>query len=76
MNQQTEKLELIEWLVKQSDSNVIESIKKIKSEHINSYQEERVLTHEERCLLYRIQFLEGRSPKEQDECREFYEQYL
>ncbi|RXQ96220.1 hypothetical protein EO244_05145 [Ancylomarina salipaludis] len=76
MNLQTEKLELIEWLVKQSDSDVIESIKKIKGEHINSYNVERVLTHEERCLLYKIQFLEGRSPKEQDECREFYEQYL
>jgi len=76
MNQQSEKLELIEWLVKQSDSNVIESVKKVKSEHVNSYNTDRKLTHEERCLLYRIQFLEGRSPKEQDECREFYEQYL
>lgn len=76
MNQQSEKLNLIEWLVKQSDSNVIESLKKIKNEHANSYNEERFLTPEEKCLLYRLQSLEGRSPKEQDECRKFYEQYL
>ncbi len=76
MNLQTEKLVLIEWLVKQSDLNVIESIKKIKDENANSYNDERFLNPEEKCILYRLQSLEGRSPKEQDECKEFYEQYL
>jgi len=76
MDLQTEKLELIEWLVKQSDSNVIEKIKKIKNESFNPLSSEREMTPEERSLLYRIQFLEERSPKQQDECREFYEQYL
>jgi hypothetical protein len=76
MNLQTEKLVLIEWLVKQSDSNVIESLNKIKDEHVYSDNAERTLTPEEKCLLYRLQSLEGRSPKEQDECRKFYEQYL
>ncbi len=76
MNLQTEKLVLIEWLVKQSNLNVIESIKKIKDEHANSYNDERFLNPEEKCILYRLQSLEGRSPKEQDECKEFYEQYL
>jgi hypothetical protein len=76
MNLQTEKLNLVEWLVKQSNSNVIESLKKIKNEHADSDDVERALTPEEKCLLYRLQSLEGRSPKEQDECRKFYEQYL
>ncbi|MGZ2370624.1 hypothetical protein ACXR6G_12645 [Ancylomarina sp. YFZ004] len=76
MNLQSEKLDLIEWLVKQKNSNVIESLKEIMNEHADSDQLERILTPDERCLLYRLQSLEGRSPKEQDECRKFYEQYL
>ncbi|MDE5421160.1 hypothetical protein L3073_02950 [Ancylomarina sp. DW003] len=76
MNLQTEKLVLIEWLVKQSDSNVIESIKEIKNDHPHSNNDDRFLNPEEKCILYRLQSLEGRSPNEQDECREFYEQYL
>jgi hypothetical protein len=76
MNLQTEKLELIEWLVKQSDSNVIERIQKFKSEDFRSPDSEREMTSDERAFLYRIQFLEERSTQEQDECRDFYEQYL
>jgi len=76
MNQQTEKLELIEWLVKQSDSNVIERIQKLKSDDVNSSDNRRELTPDERAFLYRIQFLEERSIQERDECRDFYEQYL
>ncbi len=72
MNLQIEKLELIEWLVKQNDSDVVECVKKIKREHTNFYNAEKKLDR----LQYKIQFLEGRSPKEQDECREFYKQYL
>ncbi|MCZ4695232.1 hypothetical protein DWB61_10375 [Ancylomarina euxinus] len=76
MNQQTEKLELIEWLVKQSDSSVIERFQKLKGENFNSPDSEREMTPDERAFLYRIQFLEDRSSQEQDECRDFYEQYL
>lgn len=76
MDLQTEKLGLIEWLVKQSDSNVIERIQKIKSENSNSQNMEREMTPDEKSLLYRVQFLEERSSQQQDECRDFYEQYL
>lgn len=76
MDLQTEKLGLIEWLVKQSDSNVIKRIQKIKTENSNSQNMEREMTSDEKSLLYRVQFLEERSSQQQDECRDFYEQYL
>lgn len=76
MDLQTEKLGLIEWLVKQSDSNVIERIQKIKTENYNYQNMEREMTSDERSLLYRVQFLEERSIQQQDECRDFHEQYL
>lgn len=76
MDLQTEKLGLIEWLVKQSDSNVIERIQKIKTENYNYQNMQREMTSDERSLLYRVQFLEERSIQQQDECRDFHEQYL
>ena len=76
MDLQTEKLGLIEWLVKQSDSNVIERIQKIKSENSNSQNMEREMTTDERSLLYRVQFLEERNTQQQDECLDFFEQYF
>jgi len=77
MNIQTEKLGLIEWIVKLNDSSVIEKLKKVKDDYFKAKDWWDELTQEEIESINRgLKDIEEGKVHAHETAKKLYEKYL